>query len=141
LLTPELSSGAQLPLTRAELCSISDTVVVGEVTDVETHWASGSEGQIERLAHVAVLKNTAGAQMSDLTVTLPGGTIDALTHWVEDQPELLADHTYLLFLERFEQGWRIVGGERGAVRLQSSQHPGESLTRAVRTLKGCYDAK
>lgn len=135
------SEAAQLPLTRAEICSISDTVIVGEVTDVETRWVEGTDGQIERLASLVHFQNAAGESTGDLTVTLAGGSMGELTHWVEDQPELKANQTYMLFLERFERGWRVVGGERGAIAIQTQISHGESLQRAMRTLKGCDDAK
>ena len=45
---PALSYAVQMKLTRPELCSISHHVVVGEVTDLTTQWASGNEGGIER---------------------------------------------------------------------------------------------
>ena len=45
---------AQMKLTRAELCQVTEHVVIGEVTDIETRWADHTDGHIERLARVVL---------------------------------------------------------------------------------------
>lgn len=138
------AEAAQLRLTRAELCTVSDLVLVAEVTSGETRWADGTAGGIERIRWVAVRHLVSGgtrpSQASNtVEVVLPGGTIGELTQWVEDVPELLGNSTYLLFLAETDGELRVVGGEQGAVRIaERTGQKGEPLARALSSVEVCH---
>jgi hypothetical protein len=112
-----------MDVTRAELCGVSDLVVLAEVTSGETRWASGPAGAIERVRWLHVHDLVRGDAGDTIEVILPGGRIGGTGHWVEDVPELLGNTTYLLFLEATANGYEVVGGEGGATRI--ARRPGE----------------
>jgi hypothetical protein len=112
-----------MDVTRAELCGVSDLVVVAEVTSGETRWAAGPAGAIERVRWLHVHDLVRGAAGDTVEVTLPGGRIGGTGHWVEDVPELLGNTTYLLFLHATGEGFEVIGGDAGAVRV--ARRPGE----------------
>jgi hypothetical protein len=116
---PHTADALQLRLTPDQLCGLSDAVVHGEVTDLETFWAPGEQAQIERRAWLDVHGVAHGARLQGAEVILPGGEIGSLKHWVEDVPQLEVGATYLLFLQRDAEnkGYRIIGGDEGAVRI------------------------
>jgi len=127
------ADAAQLALTRQELCEHSDRVVIAEVTDIETRWAS--RGRIEHLVHLSVEKTLAGSPHDDLELLLPGGTIGDLQYVVEHAPKLLVDARYLLFVS--DRG-DVVGGEQGAIRITpAGAHVGESLETALQSVEAC----
>ena len=78
----------QMKLTRTELCSVADTVAVVDIVDLETRWAAADNGGIERIAFADVTHAVRGTDNS-VQITLPGGTIGEVRHWVEDVPSLL----------------------------------------------------
>jgi len=122
-----LASGAawaaQHQVSRAELCEVSDLVVVAEVTSGETRWATGAAGAIERVRWLHVHDLVRGAAGETVEVLLPGGTIGATGQWVEDVPELLGNTTYLLFLDAVGASFQVIGGDQGAIRV--ARRPGE----------------
>lgn len=133
------ATALQLEKTRPELCAVATHVVVGEVTGIETRWATGDEGVVEREAHVTVLQRVAGPSVSDLLLHLPGGQIDDLRVEVEDVPKLLENAQYLLFVALDPQGRAVViGGDAGAVRiLPEGSDKGEPLDVALRSVEVC----
>ena len=128
----------QMKLTRTELCSVADTVAVVDIVDLETRWAAADNGGIERIAFADVTHAVRGTDNS-VQITLPGGTIGEVRHWVEDVPSLLVGGTYLLFLQRGDDGaLHVVGGDQGAVRIQSQPgFRGEALGDALKSVEVC----
>ncbi len=122
-----LASGAawaaQMRVNREQLCGVSDLVVLAEVTSGETRWATGPAGAIERVRWLHVHDLVRGATGDTIEVILPGGTIGGTGHWVEDVPELLGNTTYLLFLDAVGEGFQVIGGDQGAIRV--ARRPGE----------------
>ena len=132
------ASAMQMDVTPAQLCSISTAVVVGEVTDIETRWVEGDHGAIERLASISVQQTPHGSLDQDIVVTLPGGTLNGLVHWVVDVPQLQVDTSYMMTLEQRDGRWLVIGGEAGAVQLATDGHRmGVPLATALKTLRGC----
>lgn len=129
----------QLDLSRPELCALSHHVVVGEVTDLETRWTADEGGGIERVVHVAVADRVLGPRGDTLEVTLPGGQIGDVGHWVEDVPQLLVNGRYLLFLATAMDGsLQVIGGDRGAVRItKAGARLGEPLDQALASVEVC----
>lgn len=123
MFVPMSASALQVSLSPRDLFEAADLVVVAETTSVETRWAAGADGHIERVAFLAPLhwyKNT--AQTPTVEILLPGGTIGEFGTWVEDVPNLSTDQPYLLFLRQSEGGhWRVFGGEQGAIPLDMGE--------------------
>ena len=129
----------QMEKTRPELCSVAHHVVIGEVTDLETRWTSEPGGGIERVVHVSVSDSILGEPADSLEITLPGGEIDGLGHWVEDVPKLMVNGRYLLFLATAMDGsLQVIGGDAGAVRITpEGAKIGETLEQARASVEVC----
>lgn len=134
LLLPASAWAAKVEVPRAELCELSTLVVIGEVTGHDTTWAQGSEGMILTVSDVAVQRTLRGDPVQDLRVTTRGGSLQGLTQQVEDAAVLHTDRRYLLMLTpRKGGGWRVVGGDDGAVLLPWD----DEVQPILDTLGGC----
>ena len=123
----------QVRLEPAALCERSTLVVVGEITGFEAYWTPA--GGVERLFDVAVESTHRGALPTEpLRVAVPGGRMGEVTQIVEDSPELLVDHRYLLLLAPADTGWRVVGLQQGVFPL--SHEPGAEAV-ALAKLGAC----
>jgi hypothetical protein len=130
----------QIELTRAELCALSTAVVYGTVTDLDTVWAEGAAGGIERRAFLSVERVVRGPRLSGAEIVLPGGTLGKQWTWVEDVPDLKPDATYVLFLGLRGDGstYEVLGGEAGALRVApGGLGEGEPLDTIIRSLEAC----
>lgn len=140
LLPATRSEAMQMEVTPSQLCGISDAVVIGDVVDIETAWAAGGSGGVERHVQIAVTDVARGSQQRSVSVLLPGGTIGQLHHFVEDVPELKFGQRYMLFLDQTEAGWQIIGGDAGAVPITTPQSwVGVSRETALSSLGGCHE--
>lgn len=131
------SRAAQIAWTRPQLCGLASVVVVAEVTSTETRWAPGPEGGIETIVWLAARESVKGVTPEPLALTLQGGRLGEVALWVEDQPALALDHTYLFLLAASPAGLVVLGGERGAVPLATDAHEGESVSAAKASLGDC----
>jgi len=80
-----------------QLWNEADTVALGTVTGITTHW--GDRGMIYRVVSFNVerfYKNPVNA--STLYIRVEGGTIGSQGVWVEDQPEFTPGERALIFL-------------------------------------------
>ena len=129
---------AQQRVDRPSLCSVAAAVVVAEVTTIETQWAAGERGGIERRAWLSVLKTAHGDPKDTLEIILPGGSMGQISQWVEDVPSLQLDRPYLLFLGTHQDRLHIIGGDQGAIPISMAPgSPGESMAEALNSLGGC----
>ncbi len=133
------SEAMQLEVTRAQLCGVSAAVALVEVGEIETHWASGPDGGIERHALVEVQQVIKGAAPKGATIVLPGGEIENLRHWVEDVPELEVGARYVVFLNKLAEGYEVIGGEAGAIQVASATDwRGEAVDDVIVSMEGCH---
>jgi len=133
LCLPIAASGAQIELSRAEICTRAHRIVVGEVTDIEMR--SSSDDSIERKVHLAVSRTLKGPPSDDVTITAAGGTLNGISVWVEHSPTFLTEAQYLLFLE---PDGTVVAGEQGAVRITPpGAFVGETLESALQSIEVC----
>jgi hypothetical protein len=138
LLAAPSSYAAQQRVDRPSLCSVATAVVVAEVTTIETQWAAGERGGIERRAWLSVLQTPHGEPQDTLEIILPGGSMGEISQWVEDVPKLELDRPYLLFLGTHQERLQIIGGDQGAIPIASEAgKPGEPVTEALKSLGGC----
>lgn len=106
LLAP--AGALQQDVDRETLCSLADRVVLAVPVAQET--VRVGPRSLERRVHLSVRQTLVGAPADDLDLRLPGGTLGALRHHVEDSPELVVGTLYLLFLA----GDVLIGGDAGA---------------------------
>lgn len=141
LVVPVTASALEVERTRHELCGAADAVVIAEVTSSETVWEEGPEGALlTRVWFSPTLAVRGDAGDDAIELLLPGGMKGELEHHVEDTPKKpQRDRRYLLFLVSSPRGgFRIIGGERGAVALNGIRHSdGERYLDAVLSVAGC----
>lgn len=134
------AAAMQMDWDRSELCGRAAWVGVAEVSSMETRWVPGPEGAIERQVWLTVQYDLEGNLDQDtLSLTLRGGELDGLQHWVEHQPALRLDQPYLIMIEPdSEGGWQLLGGDRGAIALDLGPGTaGEGLEQALASLGSC----
>jgi hypothetical protein len=111
-------------LNVTELSQLSDRVVVAYVTSAEVRWSAGPEGGLETLVWLSPQHHLKGEPTDTLQVLVMGGELNYHQTWVEDEPKLIEDRRYLLFLRKNRAGnWRVLGGPQGAITLHSEQNP------------------
>lgn len=117
----------QARIEPVELCERSELVVIGEITSFDARWAADKDGAIERVFDLSVERVLRGpTPQGPVRVIVPGGDLGAnLRYIVEDSPELLVDHRYLLLLAPDADGWRVVGLQQGAFPLDHA-HKGDA---------------
>lgn len=138
-LPTQAAFGFAVPVPRPQLCAWSDLAVVADVTGSDTRWAQGARGDLETVSDLAVVRVVRGAAPRDLFVRAPGGRLGSLVQRVEDAATLEVGGRYLLMLRRAEDGdgWRVVGGEVGAIAIAVAQGRGEPEVSAVASLGAC----
>ena len=131
-----LARAMQVKIERPALCGRAQLVVIGEVTGFDARFVADSEGAIERVFDVSVERVLRGvAPTGPLRVIVPGGALGEDLHYiVEDAPDLLVDHRYLLLLAPDSEDWRVVGLQQGALPLD---HDRGSDAAAIASLGGC----
>jgi hypothetical protein len=128
----------QQQVDRPTLCSLAKLVVVAEPTTIETQWATGDRGGIERRAWLSVHQTVRGKAPDTIEIILPGGTMGEISQWVEDVPKLELDRPYLLFLGTHNERLLPIGGEQGAIPLAIAPNKrGEDLANALKSLGDC----
>ena len=97
-----------------DLSDTADQVVIGEVSQIESHRVAGG---IVTEVTVDVFETLVGTPETELVLTLPGGRMGGETLTVSGVPRLLVGHDLLLFLEDgepvgFTQGIFFTDGAR-----------------------------
>ncbi|MEA2563353.1 MAG: hypothetical protein QOH06_4857 [Acidobacteriota bacterium] len=82
------------------LVAENGTIVVGEVVDARSYWNEGRTFILTdyRVSVTEVLKGQGAAR--EITVTIPGGTVDDLTARLVGAADLVPGKWYVLFLDR-----------------------------------------
>ncbi len=141
LVLPVTASALEVERTRHQLCDAADAVVIAEVTSSETVWEEGPDGALlTRVWFAPTLAVRGDAGDNAIELLLPGGVKGGIEHHVEDTPKKpQRDRRYLLFLVSSPRGgFRIIGGEAGAVALNGVLHSdGERYLDAVISVAGC----
>jgi hypothetical protein len=88
--SPVAALMVDVPFT--ELVSGADSIVIGTVTSVESRW-NEDQTLIRTYASVSVERYVAGAPVdTTITIVVDGGTVDGMTLWVSDTPDLSSWH-------------------------------------------------
>ncbi|MEN6340925.1 MAG: IPT/TIG domain-containing protein [Methanospirillum sp.] len=112
-----MAAGAQavmLPQEQSDLAMSADSIILGTVTSVESHWTA--DRNIETTAEIAlesVVKGTSPG--TTVPVTIQGGTVDGVTQVVEDQPVPASGERAFYLLDRASSGFRLHGAGQGVV--------------------------
>lgn len=121
------SAAVIMPLALEEMAEQAVAVVYARTTDVVSRFSTGSsgsgtgEGPIETIVHLKVFETVKGPERSELTLTVPGGTVDDLTLTVDYAPRFEPGGTYLIFLD--DEG-RVLRGYLGAKEVVQDRLPG-----------------
>ena len=119
-MVPALSGvacGLMVEYSFTELANSADLVVVGTVESTEGHW-NQEHTNIETTVIVSVDDVIKGSlQESRIPVTVRGGTVDGVTQWVEDQPALIPEGQFGLFLRQKGDEYRVLGLYQGLLPL------------------------
>jgi hypothetical protein len=126
-----LVAGAQaltIPIDDAALAAGADEIVRGEITGVHAGWTA-DHTQIVTTASVRVKGRAKGSGADTLTLSVPGGTVENVTQWVEDQPTLLPGTEAFVFVKHGGEGDRVYGGQRGIVPVEQGRVRGNARTK------------
>lgn len=141
------ADAARLEISRPTLCALAEAVVVGEVTGQASMWSTGELGGIETwsdlildpaplIDHPTLAGKALLPEVDTVAVFTPGGAHGGLRLRIEDAAVLRTDRRYLLLLTPIEGGWRVVGGEDGAIPLPHGSSG--ALTEALESLGECH---
>ena len=134
-------ASTMLALDLAELTARADDVVLATVIGAR---AEPARGLIVTRVLVRVEVTVAGRSgpADELEVIVPGGELDGLGLLVQGAPRLEPGRRYLLFLERTNPSFRVVGMAQGAMPVEEDRRgrllvePPEGLPGLVRPVGG-----
>ena len=119
------TSVVRLPLTR--IADLTGQIVVGEVRNVRSYWASNPR----RIESVVTLHNVdflkgGGESQHTLSFTVPGGTVGMWSARVAGAPEFRAGERWALCLLPTWKSFPTAGVHQGAFKFVSTEH-GEAV--------------
>ena len=126
------SATSMHPFSLDELIYVADSVVVGEVVDVQARF-SRDGGAIFTYVDVAVSEHLKGEPAGDtLTVWVLGGEVGDVGMAVAGTPEFAVGEQVMLFIEDTVHGPTILGWQQGKFALRLDTERGEQVAeRAV----------
>ena len=99
------------PMTLAELISKAETIVRGTVSKIEPHW-NEDKTMIYTTVTLTVQSYLKGeTTASQVSIEVPGGTVDGLTLWVSDTPKFEEGQEVIVFLRK--EYFQVVGWFQG----------------------------
>jgi len=99
------------PMTLADLVSKAEIIVRGIVSKVEPHW-NEDKTMIYTTVTLSVQSYLKGeTTASQISIEVPGGTVDGLTLWVSDTPKFEEGQEVIVFLRK--EYFQIVGWFQG----------------------------
>jgi hypothetical protein len=106
-------SAMVLEMSLKELSRRADRITIGTVSELESRWEP--DGLIATYATIRPEEHLKGRMMAgDLTVRVPGGTVDGITLQVSDTPRFALGERVLVFLQTDEhEVYRSVGQLQG----------------------------
>ena len=117
-------AGVEGLMVKQDLSSLaqrSDDIVLGTVVGTESAWNADHTG-IVTTARVRVDQSTTHRFSGTIPVTVPGGTVDGLTQWVEDQPVLVpGTEAYFFLMQNPRWGTTFAGGCQGMLHVQNGR--------------------
>jgi hypothetical protein len=98
----------------AERVDLSEKIVRGQVVSVKSYW-NPEKTLIHTDVLVLVDEFLKGGGPREITIKIPGGTVDDKTEWVSDTPQLRAGDYGIILLESSGQ---VAGGPDGVYLLK-----------------------
>ena len=105
-------AGAEALMIKQDLPALaqeSDDIVLGTVVGVESAW-NAERTNILTTARVQINRSMRNRLSGTVTVTVPGGSVDGLTQWVEDQPVLEPGTEAYFFIGRDARWGNVLRG-------------------------------
>ena len=126
--SPAGAQALMVPMDDAALATGADEVVRGEITAVSSQWNADHTTSSPRPS-VRVKGRAKGAGPDTLALTVPGGTVDGITEWVEDEPVLVNGTEAFVFVSHGPKGNRVYGGSQGIVPVEQGRVRGNGKTK------------
>jgi len=105
------ASGLVEKLTLDDLAARANLVVLGEVVDVV--YQKEANGNIYTLATLSVGQTFKGGTIKEVVISTPGGKLDGKTLEVEGAPNFQLGESVIVFLEKGDGIFRVIGGFQG----------------------------
>ncbi len=109
-------------LTLDDLAARANSVVLGEAVDVACH--KDTNGNIYTLVTFSVEQIFKGETANQVVVSVPGGKLDGEMMEVEDAPNFLLGERAVVFLEKGDGIFRVVGGFQGKLTIDKGNMVG-----------------
>ena len=131
---PQSSSGLVEKLTLDELAAKSDSILIGEITDIACY----QEANIYTLVTLSLEQTIKGENEGEEFIRVPGGELNGQTLWVEDAPSFQLGERAVLFLEEGEGIFSVVGSFQGKFTIDKNNmvSGNVSLTEFVDQIRG-----
>jgi hypothetical protein len=98
-------------LTIEELTARANSILVGEVTDIACY--REGEGNIYTRVTLSVEQTIKGETKEVVNLRVPGGELNGQAMWVEDAPSFQLGERAVVFLDKGEGIFTVVGGFQG----------------------------
>ena len=105
------ASGLAERLTLDDLAARANLVVLGEVVDIV--YQKEADGSIYTLATLSVEQTFKGETIKEVVISTPGGKLDGEILEVEGAPKLQLGESAIVFLEKGDGIFRVIGGFQG----------------------------
>ncbi|HIJ73586.1 MAG TPA: hypothetical protein HPP83_05735, partial [Candidatus Hydrogenedentes bacterium] len=116
LLFVQFADARIMRLSTEQVVAMSDDIVTGNVTSVESRWAEEGVRKIVTDVSITVTDTVKGRLNKDgqIHLRVPGGRIGAVVSYATDMPRFAEGEEVLLYLEYREGfGYLVVAGSRG----------------------------
>ena len=115
-------SGIMVKLTLPQLAHSADVVAVGVVADIRS--ASDSSGKLVTLVSIDLEETLKGQAASPMVIQVAGGIAGIQTVVVEDAPEFRSHERVVVFVQRSDNNYSVVGGFQGKFTIDASNRVG-----------------
>jgi hypothetical protein len=122
-------------LTTEELTARADSILVAEVTDVASY--KEGDGNIYTRVTLSVEQTVKGAAQGEVVVKMLGGEVAGQVLLVEDAPDFQLGERVVVFLEKREATFSVVGGFQGKYTIdRSNMVGGMPVARFIEQIEG-----
>ncbi|MCC6797662.1 MAG: hypothetical protein IT366_21290 [Candidatus Hydrogenedentes bacterium] len=126
------ASALMEPIELSEFVTRADDIVTGKVVEVESRWVQNNTNIVTNIA-IQVGESIKGTQNKDGVVHLqyPTGRVGAVVRNSPDLPEFKVGEEVLVFLAAQRDGYRVVGGTAGKLKIAAHPRTGEKYVFAT----------
>ena len=116
------ASGLVEKLTLDDLAARANLVVLGEAVDVV--YQKEANGNIYTLATLSVGQSFKGGTIKEVVISTPGGKLDGKILEVEGAPNFQLGESAIVFLEKGDGIFRVIGGFQGKFTIDNNNMVG-----------------